>query len=215
MRSVSELDQPMRRSLAPHRTAREAFVFAGVVALFVDGVFFVSLSADQLGGGSLAAWSAVKVAVIVAGIGWLAWEIKAWSLGIIAIIFALVGFEDSIGITAPLELWLIEESGIRRGPRGSNSQLLRRGVVMVVLLSPTLYLAARAPRWLRSAVWILIGFLGAIFLAAVLGDFAADRTGTNLDELLEEPLLSLCAGFVVGLVVQWWPDSRLRNPTRR
>ncbi len=212
---VVEAPAKGRRSLYPGPAAREVAVFVAVVALFVDVVFYVALAEAQLGGGQLAAWSAGKIVVIGAVVGWLAVETRTWSLGIIALIFLLIGLEDSIGVTAPLGVWLIEESGIRRGPQGANSQLLRRGIVMISLIGPTLYLAAQAPRWLRAAVWTLLGFLAAIFLAAVAGDLAADRTGTNLDELIEEPLLSLCVGFVAGLAVEWWPFSRLRGPTRR
>ena len=197
-------------TLFPHRTAREAAVFSAAVALFIDAAFYVALAQSDLDGGPLIVWSAFKTVAIVAGIGWLAWETRAWALGMIAVIFAVIGLEDSIGITAPLGGWLIEEGGFRRGPRGANEQLLRRGFTMIVLLGPTLYLGFRAPAWLRRAIWTLVGLLAAIFMAAVVGDVIADRRGTNLDELVEEPLFSLTAAFVVGLVVERW---RLRRPT--
>ena len=153
-------------------------------------------------GGPLMAWSGLKILIIFAGTGWLAWETGAWAFGLIALIFAVIGLEDSVGITAPLGTWLIEEGGIRRGPRGSNEQLLRRAATMILLLGPTLYLGSRAPVWLRRAIWTLIGLLAAIFVVAVLGDVIADRSGTNLDEVVEEPLLSITTGLVVGLVAE-------------
>lgn len=199
--------------LLPHRTAREAAIFAVAVALFVDAAFYVALVQSDFDGGALIVWSVFKTLIIVVGTGWLAWETGAWAFGIIALIFAVIGLEDSVGITAPLGAWLIEEGGIRRGPRGANEQLLRRGFTMVALLGPTLYLGSRAPVWLRRAIWTLIGLLGAIFVAAVLGDVVADRSGTNLDEVVEEPLFSLVAGFVVGLVVEWRRRRSLTDPT--
>lgn len=188
-------------------------MFAAAVALFIDAAFYVALSQSNLDGGPLIVWSASKNLIIVAGIGWLAWETRAWALGMIALIFAVIGLEDSVGITAPLGVWLIEEGGIRSGPRGANEQLLRRGVTMIALIGPTLYLGSRAPVWLRRALWMLIGLLGAIFMAAVVGDVVADRSGTDLDELIEEPLFSLTAGFVIGLVVEWWRLRRVTDPT--
>jgi hypothetical protein len=59
----------------------------------------------------------------------------------------------------------------------------------------------------------MISVLAAIFVVAVLGDVIADRSGTNLDEVVEEPLYSLAAGFVVGLVVEWRRRRRVTNPT--
>ena len=197
------------------QTAREAAIFAAVAALFVDVVFYFSLADKELSAGSLTVWSGLKFLVIAGVVGWLAAETREWALGLVAVIFLLIGLEDSVGVTAPLGLWLLEESGLRRGPQGANSQVLRRVAVMVLLLGPTLYVAERAPQGLRRAVWALIGFLAAIFLAAVVGDLVADRTGTNLDELVEEPLLSLCMAFTVGLAVQWWPRRRFRIPTTR
>lgn len=204
-----------RPSIFTRKPAREAAVFAAVAALLVDAVFYLARSGTQLGGAPLATWSALKVLVVVVAVGWLAYKQQSWALGLIAAIFALIGLEDSIGITAPLGIWLIEESGIRRGPQGANSQLLRRGFVMLGLLGPTVYLTTRAPQHLRRAVWILLGFLAAVFVAAVLGDVAADRTGTNLDELIEEPVLSLAAAFSIGLVVEWWPSVGPTSPTRK
>lgn len=201
--------------LLPRREAREAAVFAAVLALFVDLIFYVSLAESQLDGPAIRTWSTLKVTVIAAGVGWLAWETRTAALGLIAGIFLLIGLEDSISITAPLGVWLIEEGGLRSGPRGAYADLLRRGAVVIVLLGPTLYLGSRAESRIRSAVWALIGLLGAIFLVAVIGDLVADTAGTNLDELLEEPLLSLGLGFVVGLVVGRWPERRLRPPTTR
>ncbi len=201
--------------LFPHRTAREAAVFTAAVALFIDAAFYVALRQSDFLGTPIMVWSGVKILVIVVGIGWLAWETRVWALGLIALIFAVIVLEDSVGITAPLGAWLIEEGGIRSGPRGSNEQLLRRGFTMIALLGPTLYLGWRAPVWLRRAIWTMIGMLAAIFVAAVLGDVIADRSGTNLDEVVEEPLYSLAAGFVVGLVVEWRRRRRVTNPTTR
>ncbi len=208
-------DHPGSRSLPlfPRRTAREAAIFAAAVALFVDVAFYAALAQSQFDSGPLVLWSAFKTIIIVAGIGWLAWETRAWALGLLALIFAVIWLEDSAGITAPLGVWLIEEGGIRKGPRGVNEQLLRRVFTMAALLGPTLYLGWQAPAWLRRALWTLIGLLGAIFAGAVVGDVAADRSGTNLDELVEEPLFSLTAGFVVGLVVEWWRRRRFTDPT--
>lgn len=200
-------------SLFPHRMAREAAVFTVAVALFVDTAFYVALAQSDFLGGPLMAWSGLKILIIVAGTGWLAWETGAWAFGLIALIFAVIGLEDSVGITAPLGTWLIEEGGIRRGPRGSNEQLLRRGATMIILLGPTLYLGSRAPVWLRRAIWTLIGLLAAIFVVAVLGDVIADRSGTNLDEVVEEPLYSITTGLMVGLVVEWRRRRRLTDPT--
>ena len=204
-----------RWRLFPRREAREAAVFVGVLALFVDLVFYVSLAEAQLDGPAIRTWSTIKVALIVAGIAWLAIDAQAWALGLIAGIFVLIGLEDSIGITAPLGVWLIEEGGLRRGPRGTYEQLLRRSAVTVLLLGPTIYLGRRAEPRIRAAVWALLVFLGAFFLLAVLGDVFADRRGTNLDDLLEGPLMSLGLGFVVGLIVARWPERRLKAPTTR
>lgn len=211
---MAERASPERGSLFSRKTANEAAIFVAVVALLVDLLFYAVLADSQLSGGPLAVWSAIKTFSIAGCLSWLAFDRRAWSLGLIAAIYALIGLEDSVGVTAPLGIWLVEEAGIRRGPQGSNSQLLRRVFVSLGLLGPTMFLASRAPGQLRRAVWILIGFLGAIFVAGVLGDVAADRTGTNLDELLEEPVLSLAVGFAVGLVVEWWPSNRLITPTR-
>lgn len=202
---------PSARQQSPLFTAsaaREAALFAAIVALLVDLAFYLAVSNAQLAGRPLAVWSAIKVLAIVATTLWLAVERRAWSLGLIAAIFALIGLEDSIGITAPLGIWLVEEAGIGRGPRGTNSQLLRRGLVSLGLLGPAVYLASRAQPRLRRAVWVLLGFLAAIFAVAVLGDVVTDRTGTNLDELLEEPILSLAAAFSIGLAVDLWPARR-------
>lgn len=188
-------------------------MFAAVVFLFVDAIFFVAMADATVGGLPLTIWSGVKILLVAAIVGSIAWERQAWSLGIVSLIFLLIGLEDAAGVTAPLGLWLLEESGLRGGPQGATDQLLRRGVVMVLLLGPTLYLAWRAPRQLRKVVWALVAFLGTLFAVAVLGDVAADRTGSNLDELVEEPLMSLCAGFGVALAVQWWPRLRLSSPT--
>jgi hypothetical protein len=189
-------------------------VFATVVFLFVDAIFFVAMADATVGGFPLALWSGLKIFLVAAIVGWMAWVRQAWSLGIVSLIFLVIGLEDAVGVTAPLGLWLLEESGLKGGPRGSTDQLLRRGVVMAFLLGPTLYLAWRAPRHLHRVVWALVVFLGLIFLVAVLGDVIADRMGSNLDELVEEPLMSLCAGFAVALAVQWWPQLRFRTPTR-
>ena len=213
--AVVDHQHSRQRTLFPGRTAREAALFAAVVALLVDGVFFVALAEAQLGGPVMTWWSAIKVLIVVGITGWLALDTNGGSLGAIALIFLLIGLEDTFAVTAPLGIWLLEESGLGRARQGSNRQLLRRGVVMVLLLGPTFYLARQAPSWLHKAVWTLMGFLAAIFVAAVLGDVAADRTGTNLDELLEEPILSLAAAFSIGLAVEWWPRRRLRTPTRR
>lgn len=188
-------------------------MYTAVVFLFVDAVFFLALADATVGGAPLATWSGAKIFLVAAIVGWLAWEFQAWSLGIVSLIFLLIGLEDAVGVTAPLGFWLLEESGLKGGPQGATDQLLRRGVVMAFLLGPTLYLAVRAPARLRRVVWTLVGFLGLIFLVAVLGDVVADRTGSNLDELVEEPLTSLCAAFAVALAVRWWPHRRLRSPT--
>ncbi|NND02650.1 MAG: hypothetical protein HKN91_07675 [Acidimicrobiia bacterium] len=190
------------------QTAREAALFVAVVALLVDAAFYFAVSNAQLAGRPLSIWSASKVLVIVVTTLWLAVDRREWSLGLIAAIFVLIGLEDSVGITAPLGIWLIEEAGIGRGPQGTNSQLLRRALVTLGLLGPTVFLASKAKRKMRKGVWILLGFLGAIFVVAVLGDVFTDRTGTNLDELLEEPILSLAAAFSVGLAVDSWPARR-------
>ena len=211
--AVTDRRSPRPLSLFPRGTAREAAVFAAAVALFVDAAFYVALNESHLGGGALIVWSSLKTVIIVAGIGWLAWETRAWAFVMVALNFALIALEDSVGITAPLGVWLIEEGGLRAGPQGANEQLVRRGVTMVALLGPTLYLGSRAPAWLRRAVWTLIGLLAAIFVAAVLGDAIADRRGTNLDEVVEEPLFSLTVGFVAGLVVEWWQRRRITDPT--
>lgn len=195
-------------SLFTSTAAREAALFAAVVALLVDLAFYLAISNAQLAGRPLAVWSALKVLVIVVACLWLAVDRREWALGLIAAIFALIGLEDSIGITAPLGIWLIEEAGVRRGPQGANSQMLRRILVALALLGPTVYVAKAVKARLRRAVWILLGFLAAIFIVAVLGDVFTDRTGTNLDELLEEPILSLGAAFSVGLMVDWWPARR-------
>jgi len=188
-------------------------VYAAVVFLLVDAVFFVALADATVGGLPLVTWSGLKIFLVAAIVGWLAWERQAWSLGIVALIFFLIGLEDAIGVTAPLGLWLIEESGLKGGPQGATDQLLRRAVVMAFLLGPTLYLAWRAPAQLRRVVWTLVGFLGLIFVVAVIGDVVADRMGSNLDELVEEPLTSLSAAFAVALAVQWWPHRQFRTPT--
>lgn len=200
--------------LYSRKPAWEAAVFAAVVALLVDTVFYLALAEAQLAGGPLAGWSVIKVLAIAGAVGWLALDRQEWALGLIAAIFVLVGLEDAVGITQPLGIWLVEESGLRGGPQGANSQLLRRAIVMMALLGPTIFLAGRARERLRKPTWILIGFLAAVFVAAVVGDVAADRSGTNLDELIEEPVLSLAVGFSAGLVVEFWPDRRLRSPTR-
>jgi hypothetical protein len=188
-------------------------VYAAVVFVFIDAVFFVAMADATVGGLPLTMWSELKTLLVAGIVGWMSWELRAWSLGIVSLIFLLIGLEDAVGVTAPLGLWLLEESGLRGGPRGATDQLLRRGVVMAFLLGPTLYLASRAPFHLRRVVWTLVGFLGLIFLVAVLGDVVADRTGSNLDELVEEPLMSLCAAFAVALAVQAWPRLRLKTPT--
>lgn len=196
------------------KAAWDAAVFVAIVALLVDVVFYASLAEEELAGGPLVVWSVLKVLGVAGAVGWLAYDRRDPATSLIAAIFVLVGLEDAIGITQPLGIWLVEESGIRRGPQGANSQLLRRVIVMMALLGPTIFMAGRAPAQLRRAIGILLAFLAAIFLAAVLGDLAADRTGTNLDELLEEPVLSLALGFAIGLIVDFWPDRRLRVPTR-
>ncbi len=183
-------------------------MFAAVVALLVDLAFYLAISNAQLAGRPLAVWSAIKVLFIVAATLSIALPRKEWALGLIAAIFALIGLEDSVGITAPLGIWLVEEAGVRRGPRGANSQLLRRVLVSLALLGPTVFLATQAKPNLRKAIWVLLAFLAAIFAVAVLGDVFTDRTGTNLDELLEEPILSLAAAFSIGLAVDWWPSRR-------
>lgn len=190
-------------------------MYAAVVFLFVDAIFFVAMADATVDSLPLTVWGGLKIFLVAAILGWMAWVRQAWSLGIVSLIFVLIGLEDAAGVTAPLGLWLLEESGLKGGPQGATDQLLRRGVVMAFLLGPTLYLASRAPRQLRRVVWALVGFLGLVFVVAVLGDVVADRTGSNLDELIEEPLMSLCAGFAVALAVQWWPQLRFRTPTTR
>ena len=183
--------------------AREAAVFAAVVALLVDIAFLVALSNAQLAGGPLQVWGAVKALVVVIALGWVAVDRSEWSLALIAAIFALVGLEDAFGVTAPLGLWLIEEAGVRRGPQGSNAQILSRALVSLAFLGPTVYLAGRAKAEVQRAVWGFVALLVVIFVAAVLGDLVTDRTGNNLDELVEEPILSLAAAFAIGLAVDW------------
>lgn len=188
-------------------------MFAAVVAILVDITFYLALADAQLAGAPFIVWSALKILVIASAIGWVAYTQRSPVLALIAATFAVVGLEDSIGITAPLGIWLIEETGIERGPQGVNSQLFRRLLIAAGLLGPTLLLANRAPRRIARSAWMLIGFLAAVFAAAVLGDIAADRTGTNLDELIEEPVLSLAAAFAVGLLVDNVVPRRLRAPT--
>lgn len=179
-------------------TAREAAVFAAVVALVVDIGFLLTASNEQLTGGPLVAWSALKIVVIVVALVAVSYRYQAWSLALVAGIFALIGLEDALGVTAPLGLWLIEEAGVRRGAQGGTVQIVRRGLVSLALLGPTIYLAGRTQRPLRRAVWLLIGLLGALFLAGVVGDVLTDRAGTDLDEIIEEPVLSLAAAFSIG-----------------
>ena len=203
----------VERSLFPWRRGREAALFFAAAALFVDLIFYFSLADAQLGGAALLTWSAIKTLGIAAICGWLAYETQSWALGLIAGIFAVIALEDAFGITAPLGIWLLEEGGISGGPRGVNGQMIRRGLVMASLLGPVLYLSRRAPKYLHRALWVLLGLLALLFVAAVVGDAAADRSGTNLDELIEEPLLSLGVAFTIGLAVEWWPRRRFRFPT--
>jgi len=176
-------------------------------------VFYVA-SDPRSGGTALGVWGGLKIALISAVLGWYAVQLRSWAFGLVAGIFLLIGLEDAIGVTAPLGLWLIEESGIRRGRRGGNTQLIRRVVVMLVFLGPTLQLARRAAPWVRRVLWTMIGFLGALFLVGVLGDAIADHAGSDFDELLEEPLTSLCAAYAVGLAVQGRTALAARGPTR-
>ena len=203
----------VERSLFPWRRGREAALFFAVAALFVDLIFYFSLADAQLGGRSLSTWSALKTMGIATIVGWLAYETESWALGLIAAIYAVIALEDAFGVTAPLGIWLLEEGGIAGGRQGANSQVIRRALIMVSLLGPVLYLSRRAPQYLHKALWVLLGFLALLFAASVLGDTAADRTGTNLDELVEEPLLSLGLAFAIGLAVEWWPRRQLRIPT--
>ena len=210
VRRVASPASRQRSSVYTANTAREAALFVAVVAILIDLAFYMASSNAQLTGGPVSAWSAIKVGAIVLTIAWLAVDQREWSIALIAGIFLLIGLEDSIGVTAPLGIWLVEEAGIGRGPQGANSQLLRRLFVTLGLLGPTMFLATRSKPRLRRAVWVLLGFLAAIFAVAVVGDLVTDRTGTNLDELLEEPILSLAAAFSIGLAVDWWPQRSRR-----
>jgi len=189
-------------------------VFALVAGLLIDGLFYFLWRRDSLEAAPLVAWDWIKAVVLVAGLAWIAYATRSAAMAMLTVVFAIIGLEDLVGVTVPLGMWLIQETGVRHGPQGTNTQLLRRGVVAIALVGPTLYLAWRVPPWLRKATWMLIVLLAALFVGSVLGGVLADRSGSNVDELVEEPLITFAAALVVGLVVELGRRRTAANPTK-
>jgi len=95
------------------------------------------------------------------------------------------------------------------------AKLLERTVFAAGLGVPLLWAVLRSPSRLRRAVWAYAILLALLFTASVGVDVLTQHSGwADVDELLEEPLLSATLALSIGLAFESWrPTPRLEQPS--
>lgn len=201
----------------PRGTAREAAWFAAVAMIGID-IAAVVLFADYrpIDMIDLRVWSLVKALITAGGLGWIArrtGERIVWALVVVVLVVAV---EDYMGASLGIGKGLLEIAGVHRP--GALAPLVQRSVLLAAVGVPLAWLVPQTPEWLRRLVAVYIGLLGLLLVASIGLDAIADLEATNMDELVEEPLLSLLAavtvGFVTELVLRPRHLRRSRKPGR-